>query len=69
MTKVLVIKAHPHAEDSISISVADYFIKKYRELHPDDEIITHDLYAEKVPPLNDTTMKAWKHYPQHADAP
>ena len=67
MAKVLVIKAHPHVEDSVSISVADYFIKKYQKLHPDDEIITHDLYAEEVPPLNDTTMEAWKH--QRNDQP
>lgn len=61
MSKVLVIKAHPHVEESVSISVADHFIEKYQKLHPEDEIIIHDLYTEKVPPLNDTTMDAWKH--------
>lgn len=55
------IKAHPHVEESVSISVADHFMEKYQKLHPEDEIIIHDLYAEKVPPLNDTTMAAWKH--------
>lgn len=67
MTKVLMIKAHPHTEESISISVGDYFIKKYKELNPEDEIIVRDLYAEKIPPLNDKTMSAWKH--QREDQP
>lgn len=61
MAKVLMIKAHPHVEESISISVGDYFIKEYQKLHPEDEIIIHDLFSEKVPPLNDLTMQAWKH--------
>lgn len=61
MAKLLVIEAHPHVEDSVSISVAEHFIQKYRSLHPDDEIATRDLYAEKVPALDDSTMSAWKH--------
>lgn len=61
MAKVLMIKAHPHVEESISISVSDYFIEEYQKLHPEDEIIIHDLFSEKVPPLNDLTMQAWKH--------
>ena len=35
MAKVLMIKAHPHVEESISISVGDYFIKEYQKLHPE----------------------------------
>lgn len=60
MAKLLVIEAHPHIEDSMSVSVAEDFIRKYRSLHPSDDIEIRDLYAEKVPALNDLTMRAWK---------
>ena len=61
MTKLLVVKAHPHVEPSLSLSVGDAFIEAYRESHPDDDIVIRDLYDTTVPPLNDTTMSAWKH--------
>lgn len=61
MVKVLVIEAHPHVTDSVSISIAKNFIQKYSALHPDDEIFIRDLYAEKIPALDDSTMEAWKH--------
>ena len=54
MVKVLIIEAYPHVGESISISVVDYFIKKYREFNPADEVVIHDLYAEKVPALNES---------------
>ena len=61
MTKLLVVKAHPHVEPSLSLSVGDAFIEAYRESHPDDDVVIRDLYDTTVPPLNDTTMSAWKH--------
>lgn len=61
MSKVLVIKAHPHTDDSLSLTVGDEFIKKYQESHPTDEVIIRDLFdGEEVPPLNDVTFAAWK---------
>lgn len=61
MTKVLVIQAHPHIHNSLSLTVGDEFIKSYKKAHPDDEIIMRDLYAgDGVPPLNDLTMNAWR---------
>ena len=48
MSKLLVIKAHPHTSKSLSLMVGKKFIIR-------------DLYAgEGVPPLNDVTMEAWR---------
>lgn len=59
MSKVLVIKAHPHTDKSVSLTVGNAFVKAYQKSHPNDEIIIRDLYAnDGVPPLNDVTMSA-----------
>lgn len=61
MSKLLVIKAHPHTSKSLSLMVGKKFIDTYKETHPNDEVIIRDLYAgEGVPPLNDVTMEAWR---------
>lgn len=61
MSTLLVIQAHPHITNSLSLTVGKRFIEAYRASHPDDTIITRDLYApEGVPPLNDLTMEAWR---------
>lgn len=61
MSTVLVIKAHPHIDNSLSLTVGDKFIQEYKNSHPDDRIIIRDLFdKEGVPPLNDTTMEAWR---------
>lgn len=68
MTQVLVIQAHPHIENSLSLTVGEAFIDKYRQTHPNDEIITRDLYAaDGVPAMNDLTMNAWRK--QHMEEP
>lgn len=61
MTKLLVVKAHPHVEPSLSLSVGDVFVTAYQKNHPDDDIVIRDLFDSTVPPLNDTTLGAWKH--------
>lgn len=61
MTKLLVVKAHPHVEPSLSLSVGDVFVTAYQKNHPDERIVIRDLLRSTVPPLNDTTMGAWKH--------
>ncbi|WP_267202331.1 FMN-dependent NADH-azoreductase [Limosilactobacillus kribbianus] len=61
MSTLLVIQAHPHIENSLSLTVGEQFVKSYQQAHPDDNIIIRDLYAkEGVPPLNDVTMAAWR---------
>lgn len=58
---LLVIQAHPHIDNSLSLAVGKQFIDSYRESHPEDQIIIRDLYADGgVPPLNDLTMEAWR---------
>lgn len=49
MNKVLYIKANNKSEElSRTYRVSEAFIKKYKELNPDDEIITLDLYKENI---------------------
>ncbi|WP_300382287.1 NAD(P)H-dependent oxidoreductase [Clostridium sp.] len=49
MNKVLYIKANIKAEgQSRTFKVSDNFIEEYKRLNPEDEIITLDLYKEKV---------------------
>lgn len=60
MTKLLVIQAHPHIDNSLSLTVGKQFIKSYKQSHPQDEVIVRDLFDGSVPPLNDQTMEAWR---------
>lgn len=61
MTTLLVIQAHPHIENSLSLTVGKRFIDSYKKANPNDKVIIRDLYAaEGVPPLNDVTMEAWR---------
>ena len=61
MSTLLVIQAHPHTSNSLSLSVGERFIEEYKLTHPTDKIIIRDLYeGQGVPPLNDVTMEAWR---------
>lgn len=61
MTTLLVIQAHPHIENSLSLTVGKQFIDSYKKANPNDKVIIRDLYAaEGVAPLNDVTMEAWR---------
>lgn len=61
MTTLLVIQAHPHTSNSLSLTVGQEFIKAYQTAHPNDQVIIRDLYdKDGVPPLNDVTMEAWR---------
>ncbi len=49
MAKVLYIKANAKLEgESRTYQVSDKFIEKYQELHPEDEVVTLDLYEEGI---------------------
>lgn len=49
MSKVLYIKANPKSDqDSITFRMSESFIKSYKEVNPNDEIITLDLYEEGI---------------------
>jgi len=60
MTKLLVIQAHPHIDNSLSLAVGNRFIESYKRSHPQDEVVVRDLFDGPVPPLNDGTMGAWR---------
>ena len=49
MSKLLYIKANAKPEgESRTFKISDSFIQAYRESHPEDEIITLDLYKEDI---------------------
>ena len=49
MSKVLYIKANVKQEGaSRTFKISDNFVEEYRELNPNDEIITLDLYKEGI---------------------
>lgn len=57
MSKVLYIKANPKTDtESRTFRISESFIKEYRNHHPKDEIMTLDLYKEKVTPLTAETI-------------
>ena len=67
MSKVLYIKANPKEnEDSRTFRISESFINTYRKLHPDDEIITLDLYKEGIDFLTYDTVKLHKLSPEDA---
>lgn len=49
MTKVLYIKANAKSDtESRTFQIANQFVKTYQETHPEDEVITLDLYQEGI---------------------
>lgn len=57
MSKILYIKANSKPEGtSRTFKISDNFVKQYKELNPDDEIITLDLYKENIRFLSEEDM-------------
>lgn len=57
MSKVLYIKANAKPEGvSRTFKVSDKFIEAYQQNHPNDEIITLDLYKENIKPLSENDI-------------
>ncbi len=47
MSSVLYIKANPKPEEqSRTFRISDRFMEVYRQSHPDDQIVTLDLYKD-----------------------
>lgn len=58
MSKVLYIKANPKSDtESRTFRISEAFINEYKRLHPNDEIITLDLYKEGIRFLNGEDIK------------
>lgn len=64
MSTVLYIKANPKSDsESRTFRISESFMHTYREYHPDDEIVTLDLYREKIEFLSNESVS------MHAPAP
>jgi FMN-dependent NADH-azoreductase len=60
MTKVLYITAHPHDHNqSFSMAVGKAFIETYKEVNPNDEIVSIDLYNENIPHIDADVFSGW----------
>ena len=58
MSKLLYIESSPRKERSKSIAVAKAFLDEYQANHPDDEIVTLDLWDTKLPEFDGFTIDA-----------
>jgi len=71
MSKLLYIQASPRKERSRSRRVADAFVEAYRRAHPDDEIVTMDLFEKDLPAFDGLAVQAKYailHGQDHSDA-
>jgi FMN-dependent NADH-azoreductase len=63
MNKTLIINAHPKIDDSSSVSlqVFNHFLKAYKGLSHDREVIEQiNLYSDVVPMIDKTVLSAWE---------
>ncbi len=58
MNRLLYIQASPRGDQSHSIAAADLFLAAYRSAHPDDEIVTLNLFEKELPPFNGDTLQS-----------
>ena len=58
MSKLLYIQASPRGERSYCIRTADAFIDAYKKEHPDDRIVTLNVFDEKIPAFNGFAVQA-----------
>ena len=58
MSKLLYIQASPRVQRSHSIAVADAFIETYKRTHPDDEIVTLNVFEASIPDFDGLAVRA-----------
>jgi FMN-dependent NADH-azoreductase len=58
MSTLLYIQASPRAQRSHSIVVADAFIEAYKLKHPDDEIVTLNVFDASIPNFDGLAVQA-----------
>ncbi len=58
MSKLLYIQASPRGQRSHSIAVADVFIGAYEQKHPDDEIVTLNVFDASIPNFDGLAVQA-----------
>ena len=58
MSELLYIESSPRKERSKSIAVAKAFLDEYQATHPDDEVISLDLWDTELPEFDGFTIDA-----------
>ncbi|WP_417736012.1 FMN-dependent NADH-azoreductase [Rosistilla oblonga] len=58
MSKLLYIESSPRKSRSKSIKVAKAFVDQYQASHPDDEVVTIDLWQKTLPEFDGYTIDA-----------
>jgi FMN-dependent NADH-azoreductase len=58
MATLLYIESSPRKTRSKSIAVANAFLGAYKRTHPDDQIVTIDLWGKKLPEFDGFTIDA-----------
>ncbi len=58
MSKLLYIQASPRGKRSHCIAVADAFIESYKQKHPEDEIVTLNVFEAPIPNFDGPAVQA-----------
>lgn len=62
MSKLLYITANPKKQiDSISLTMGEMFINKYKALNPQDDVIEFDVYEKYVPIFDKSILENWNY--------
>ncbi len=58
MSRVLYIQASPRGKRSHCITVADAFVEAYKQKHPDDDIVTLNVFDASIPNFDGPAVQA-----------
>lgn len=58
MSRLLYIQASPRGKRSHCIAVADAFVEAYRQKHPDDEVMTLNVFEASIPDFDGLVVQA-----------
>jgi len=58
MSRVLYIQASPRGKRSHCITVADAFVETYKRKHPDDDIVTLNVFDASIPNFDGPAVQA-----------
>jgi FMN-dependent NADH-azoreductase len=58
MSAILYLQASPRQRRSHAIAVADAFLESHRTLHPNDEVVTLNIFTTHLPPFDGFAVQA-----------
>jgi len=58
MAKLMYVIASPRKDRSHSIAVADAFVDAYREMHPEDHVVTLNVFEAELPAFDGVAVAA-----------